>query len=145
VTAVEIREISPPREIQEAMTRQMSAERSRRAMVTEADGRREAMIRVAEGQKQATILEAEGARRAAMLRAQGYAGALDAIFAVARTIDGKTMSLQYLEMLKTLGQNPATKLVLPLELTSVVRPFVEHLTGATSHEEPESATRQSRH
>lgn len=136
VTAVEIREISPPREIQEAMTRQMSAERSRRAIVTEADGRREATIRVAEGQKQATILEAEGARQAATLRAQGFAGALDAIFAVARTIDDKTMSLQYLEMLKSLGNNPSTKLVVPLELASLARPFVEHLAGASARPEP---------
>jgi regulator of protease activity HflC (stomatin/prohibitin superfamily) len=136
VTAVEIREISPPREIQEAMTRQMSAERSRRATVTEADGRRAALIRVAEGQKEATILEAEGSRQAAILKAQGFAAALDAIFAVARTIDDKTMSLQYLEMLRSLGTNPATKLVIPLELAGLVRPFVEHLSGASTHAEP---------
>jgi regulator of protease activity HflC (stomatin/prohibitin superfamily) len=135
VTAVEIREITPPREIQEAMTRQMSAERTRRAMVTESDGRREATIRVAEGQKQAAILEAEGARQAALLRAQGYASALDAIFTVARNLDDRTMSLQYLDALKSLGQNPATKLVIPVELSSLVRPFVEHITGA-GHEEP---------
>ncbi|MBX3225478.1 MAG: SPFH/Band 7/PHB domain protein, partial [Labilithrix sp.] len=135
VTAVEIREISPPREIQEAMTRQMSAERSRRAMVTEADGQREATIRIAEGKKQATILEAEGARQASVLRAQGFAAALDAIFAVARTIDDKTMSLQYLEMLKALGANPATKIVVPMELASLVRPFVAHLSGAGAHAE----------
>ncbi|MBN9162307.1 MAG: hypothetical protein BGO98_17070 [Myxococcales bacterium 68-20] len=142
VTAVEIREISPPREIQEAMTRQMSAERSRRAMVTEADGRREATIRVAEGQKQATILEAEGARQAAILKAQGFAAALDAIFAVARTLDDKTMSLQYLDMLKSLGANPATKLVVPLELSSLMRPFVEHLAGASAHVEPAAVPRR---
>jgi regulator of protease activity HflC (stomatin/prohibitin superfamily) len=141
VTAVEIREISPPREIQEAMTRQMSAERSRRAMVTEADGRREATIRLAEGQKQGTILEAEGARQAAILKAQGFAAALDAIFAVARTLDDKTMSLQYLDMLKSLGANPATKLVVPLELASLVRPFVEHLSGVSGRE----AAVESRH
>jgi regulator of protease activity HflC (stomatin/prohibitin superfamily) len=135
VTAVEIREISPPRDILEAMTRQMSAERTRRAMVTEADGKRAATIRIAEGQKQATILEAEGARQAAILRAQGYAAALDAIFAVARTLDDKTMSLQYLDMLRSLGANPATKLVVPLELASLVRPFVAHLTGASAHGE----------
>src|SRR5262245_23533787 len=123
VTAVEIREVTPTREIQEAMTRQMSAERTRRAMVTEADGRREATIRVAEGTKQAAILEAEGARQAAILKAQGFATALDAIFNVARTLDDKTMSLQYLDTLKSLGANPATKLVIPLELTRLVRPF----------------------
>jgi regulator of protease activity HflC (stomatin/prohibitin superfamily) len=142
VTAVEIREITPPREIEEAMTRQMSAERTRRAMVTEADGRREAAIRVAEGQKQAVILEAEGARQAAMLKAQGYAAALEATFAIARTVDSKTMSLQYLDTLKSLGMNPATKLVVPLELASLVRPFVEHIAGAGAREE---AAAESRH
>ena len=144
VTAVEIREISPPRDILEAMTRQMSAERSRRAMVTEADGRREATIRIAEGQKQAAILEAEGARQAAILRAQGFASALDAIFAVARTLDDKTMSLQYLDMLKSLGANPATKLVVPLELAGLVRPFVEHIAGASESTAAEPAV-PSRH
>jgi len=144
VTAVEIREISPPRDILEAMTRQMSAERSRRAMVTEAEGRREATIRVAEGQKQAAILEAEGARQAAILRAQGFAAALDAIFAVARTLDDKTMSLQYLDMLKSLGANPATKLVVPLELAGLVRPFVEHIAGASESTSAEPAV-PSRH
>ena len=144
VTAVEIREISPPRDILEAMTRQMSAERTRRAMVTEADGRREATIRIAEGQKQAAILEAEGARQAAILRAQGFASALDAIFAVARTLDDKTMSLQYLDMLKSLGANPATKLVVPLELAGLVRPFVEHIAGASESTPAEPAV-PSRH
>lgn len=129
VTAVEIREITPPREIQEAMTRQMSAERSRRAMVTEADGRREAAVRVAEGQKQATILEAEGARQAAILQAEGFAQALDRIFAVARQVDGKTLLLQYLETLKALGATSATKLLIPLELTGLLRTLSEHLGG----------------
>src|SRR5213596_4148897 len=63
VTTVEIREILPPREVQEAMTRQMSAERSRRAVVTEALGNREAAVTVAEGQKPAAILKAEGDRQ----------------------------------------------------------------------------------
>ena len=131
VTAVEIREISPPRDILDAMTRQMSAERTRRATVTEADGRRDATIRIAEGQKQAVILEAEGARQAAILRAQGFAAALEAIYTVARTLDDKTMSLQYLDMLKSMGANPATKLVVPLELAGLVRPFVEHIAAAS--------------
>jgi regulator of protease activity HflC (stomatin/prohibitin superfamily) len=111
-------------------------------MVTESDGQREATIRVAQGKKQAAILEAEGARQSAILRAQGFATALDAIFAVARTLDDKTMSLQYLDTLRSLGANPATKLVIPLELATLVRPFVEHLTGAHTHEE---VAGQSRH
>lgn len=130
VTAVEIREITPPREIQEAMTRQMSAERSRRAIILDADGKRDAAVAVAEGQKQATILEAEGARQAAILRAEGYAQALAAISNVAEHIDSKTMSLQYLDMLKALGASPATKLVVPTEFTNLLRPLIEHTSEA---------------
>jgi regulator of protease activity HflC (stomatin/prohibitin superfamily) len=126
VTAVEIREITPPREIQEAMTRQMSAERSRRAIIIEADGKRDAAVRVADGQKQAAILDAEGGRQAAILRAEGYAQALDQISKVATHLDSNTMSLQYLDALKTLGSAPSTKLVVPAEFTSLLKPLIEH-------------------
>lgn len=115
VTAVEIREILPPVEIREAMTRQMSAERTRRAMVVEADGMKEKEIRVAEGDKQAEVL-----------RAEGHALALKKVFEVARTVDSKTMSLQYLEALKSLAASPASKFILPMELTNLVRSFVDY-------------------
>ncbi|MBW3635231.1 MAG: SPFH/Band 7/PHB domain protein [Armatimonadetes bacterium] len=126
VTAVEIREIIPPPVIQEAMTRQMSAERTRRAQVTEATGTREASITIAEGSKQAAILEAEGKRQATLLEAEGYALALQSIHNVARNVDGNTMSLQYLEALRALGNSPATKMVIPAEFTNLLRPFLEH-------------------
>ncbi len=126
VTSVEIREITPPREVQTAMNRQLAAERERRAMVTEAEGKREAAIRVAEGQKQAAILEAEGNRQAAILQAEGFALALEKIYNTARTIDEKTMNLQYLETLKAIGVSPATKFVLPMEFTNLLRPFVTY-------------------
>lgn len=129
VTTVEIREINPPRDIQDAMNRQMSAERNRRAVVTEADGKREAAVMVADGEKQAAILQAEGARQAAILRAEGFALALDTVFAVAKTVDSKTMSLQYLDALRALGNSPATKFVVPMEFTSLLRPLVG-LTGS---------------
>ena len=125
VTTVEIREILPPREVQEAMTRQMSAERSRRAVVTEAEGKRQATITVAEGDKQSAILRAEGDRQAAILRAEGFALALNTIFAVAQTVDSKTMALQYLEALKALGASPATKFIFPLEFTRLLGPLGE--------------------
>lgn len=142
VTAVEIREITPPREIQEAMTRQMSAERSRRAIILEADGKRDAAVRVAEGQKQATVLEAEGARQAAILRAEGYSQALAQISTVASHLDSQTMSLQYLDALKALGASPATKLVVPAEFTSLLRPLIEHTSAAppAAEEAADSAT-----
>jgi regulator of protease activity HflC (stomatin/prohibitin superfamily) len=121
VTNVEIREIIPPPAVQEAMTRQMSAERSRRAVVTEADGTKEAAVTVAEGDKQANILKAEGERQAAILRAEGFNLALKQIYQAASGIDAKTMGLQYLEALKALGASPSTKFILPLEFTSLFR------------------------
>jgi len=120
VTNVEVREINPPPMVQEAMTRQMSAERTRRAVVTEADGQKQASITVAEGDKQSAILSAEGDRQAAILRAEGFALALSKVFEVAQGIDGKTMTLQYLDALKELGASDSTKFVLPLELTNLV-------------------------
>jgi len=126
VTTVEIREITPPKDVQEAMTRQMSAERSRRAIVTEADGKKQAAITIAEGEKQAAILKAEGDRQAAILRAEGFSLALGKIFEVARTVDTNTMSLQYLEALKALGAGPATKFIFPLEFTKLLQPFADY-------------------
>ncbi|MBM3127101.1 MAG: SPFH/Band 7/PHB domain protein [Chloroflexi bacterium] len=128
VTAVEIREILPPREIQEAMTRQMSAERTRRAVVTEAEGKKSAAITVAEGEKQSAILRAEGERQARILQAEGYAQALETVFAAAKGIDAKTMSLQYLDTLKALGASPATKFVFPAEFTNLLKPFIGYAT-----------------
>jgi regulator of protease activity HflC (stomatin/prohibitin superfamily) len=120
VTNVEIREIDPPREIQEAMNRQMSAERVRRAVILEADGTREASIKVAEGQKQAEILRAEGDQQAAVLRANGFAEALRQISAVARGLDSRTMGLQYLDALKAIGEGPSSKFIFPMEFTSLL-------------------------
>jgi regulator of protease activity HflC (stomatin/prohibitin superfamily) len=139
VTTVEIREILPPREVQIAMNRQLAAERERRAMVTEADGKREAAIKVAEGERQATILRAEGDRQAAILRAEGFSLALEKIYGVARTIDDKTMSLQYLDALKVLGAGPATKFVLPMEFTNLLRPFLGHTGQAMSGDQGNEA------
>jgi regulator of protease activity HflC (stomatin/prohibitin superfamily) len=135
VTNVEIREITPPREISDAMNRQMTAERVRRALVTESDGQRVAAINVAEGEKQAAILsaegqrqanilQAEGERQAQILRAEGFALALDKIFAVAQTIDPKTMTLQYFDTLKNLGASPATKYIFPMEFTGLLESFI---------------------
>ena len=127
VTTVEIREITPPRDVQDAMNRQLSAERTRRAVITESEGSRQAAINVAEGQKQAEILKAEGDRQAAILRAEGFSEALTRIFGAAKGIDQKTMALQYLEALKALGASPATKFVIPTEFTRLIEPFTGYL------------------
>ena len=138
VTNVEIREIIPPREILDAMNRQMSAERIRRAVVTESEGSREAQVNVATGEKQANILRAEGEKQGAilraegdklgqLLRAEGYSAALDKIFSVAQNIDPKTMTLQYFEALKGIGASPSTKYIFPLEFTSMLQDFVSKI------------------
>jgi regulator of protease activity HflC (stomatin/prohibitin superfamily) len=143
INAVEIKEIQPPRDIQEAMSRQMSAERTRRAVVTEADGTREAAVQIAEGNKQAAILNAEGAkqaailnaegaRQAAILNAEGYSMALERIFSVASHIDDKTMGLQYLDMMKSLAGSASSKWIVPMELTTFVQGFARNLMTAAT-------------
>jgi regulator of protease activity HflC (stomatin/prohibitin superfamily) len=131
VTNVEIREVDPPADVQDAMNQQMNSERERRAAVLQADGIKEAAITVAEGEKQAAILKAEGNRaseilnaqgdqQATVLRAEGYAEALKAIHGVAQGVDANTMTLQYVDALKELGSGDSTKFVLPLELTKML-------------------------
>ena len=134
VTNVEIREIIPPKEVQDAMNRQMTAERVRRAVVTESTGQREAAVNVADGEKQAAImraegdrqsniLRAEGDRESQLLRAEGFSSALERIYGVAQTIDQKTMTLQYFETLKEMGTSPSTKFIFPMEFTSLLDNF----------------------
>jgi regulator of protease activity HflC (stomatin/prohibitin superfamily) len=145
VTQVEIREIEPPRDIQEAMNRQMSAERVRRAAIIEAEGVRQAAVTVAEGEKQAAILKSEGIRQseilqaegdqqAAKLRADGFAVALDRVNEVAKGVGGKAMSLQYFDTLKELGSSPSSKFIFPMEFTNMLKPFL----GMGSNDEDES-------
>jgi regulator of protease activity HflC (stomatin/prohibitin superfamily) len=117
------------------MNRQLTAERTRRAVVTESTGTREAAVNVAEGEKQAAILRAEGAKQSAILKAegerqaqvltaQGYADALKAIFEAASKIDQKTVTLQYFDTLKQLGTGAATKFIFPMEFTSLLENFI---------------------
>jgi regulator of protease activity HflC (stomatin/prohibitin superfamily) len=135
VTNVEIREIIPPREIVDAMNRQMSAERDRRARVTESTGLRDAAINVAEGQrqsailnaegeKQSNILRAEGMKQSQLLQAEGYSAALEKIYEAAQTVDQKTMTLQYFETLKDMGKAQSTKFIFPMEFTSLLENFM---------------------
>ena len=135
VTNVEIREIVPPREVQEAMNRQMTAERVRRALVTEsmgdqeaaknrAEGTKQAAILQADGERQSNILRAEGDKQAQALRAEGFAVALENIFNAAKAVDQKTMTLQYFETLKSIGASPSTKYIFPMEFTSMLDNFL---------------------
>ena len=143
VTQVEIREIEPPRDIQEAMNRQMSAERVRRAAIIEAEGTRQAAITVAEGEKQSAILKAEGARQAdilsaegdqqaAVLRAEGFSLALDKVNDVAQSINANTLSLQYFDTLQKLGESSSTKFIFPMEFTSLLHRFTSMRQDSSS-------------
>lgn len=139
VTNVEIREIIPPREVQEAMNRQLTAERNRRANVTESTGTREAAVNVADGEKQAAILRAEGEKQSAilkaegertaqLLRAEGYASALTKINESASGLAQTTVTLQYFDTLKNMSANPSTKYIFPMEFTSLLDGFVKNKT-----------------
>jgi len=152
VTNVEIREIRPPKDVHYVMIKQMTAERSRRALVTESDGIREssvlkaegaknAAILQAEGQKQSAILVAEGSKQSQILVADGLAQALGLINSSAKTVDARTMAIQYLDALKEIGKSPSTKYIFPMEFTSLVsrlKGFVEESTEgkARAEEDP---------
>ena len=135
ILQVEINEIDPPEGVKAAMEREKSAEAIKTADITESEGARQSQINIAEGEKQAAILSAEGSRQAeilraegeqqaAVLRASGFSDALERINGVASTADGRTMSLQYFETLKSLGESPSTKWIFPMEFTSMLGNFL---------------------
>ncbi len=123
VNGVELKSIDPPGGIQEAMEKQMRAERDRRAAILTAEGVKQSAILTAEGEKQSAVLRAEGAKTSAILRAEGDAKAIDTVF---RAIhegepDQALLSYQYLQMLPQLAQGSANKVfVIPSELTTAL-------------------------
>src|SRR4051795_1542676 len=123
INGVEIKSIDPPSSIQEAMEKQMRAERDRRAAILNAEGVKQSKILTAEGEKQSAVLRAEGAKEAAILRAEGEASAIDTVF---RAIhdgdpDPKLLSYQYLQMLPQLAKGDANKIfVIPSEFSQAL-------------------------
>ncbi len=118
VNRVEIKSIDPPGSIQEAMEKQMRAERDRRAAILNAEGVKQSQILTAEGQKQAAVLTAEGARQAAILRSEGEAKAIETVFGAIHEarVDPELLSYQYLQMLPQLAKGDANKVfVIPSE------------------------------
>jgi regulator of protease activity HflC (stomatin/prohibitin superfamily) len=131
INGVEIKSIDPPASIQEAMEKQMRAERDRRATILTAEGVKQAQILTAEGEKQSAVLKAQGAREAAILRAEGEAKAIDTVFRAihAGDPDPKLLSYQYLQMLPELAKGEANKIwVIPSEFTQAL----SGLSGAMS-------------
>ena len=123
VNRVEIKSIDPPGGIQEAMEKQMRAERDRRAAILTAEGVKQSQILTAEGEKQSAVLTAEGAKTAAILRAEGEAKAIDTVFEAIHegNPDQELLSYQYLQMLPQLAQGEANKiLIIPSEFTQAL-------------------------
>jgi len=134
VESVEVREVNPSKDVQQAMEQQTSAERRRRAMILEAQGERRSAIEEAQGDKQSNIIRAQGEKQSQILEAQG-----DAISTVLRAKSAESMGERAviergMETLEEIGQGDSTKFVLPQELTSLVGRYGKHLQGSDTKE-----------
>jgi len=130
VESVEVREVNPSKDVQQAMEQQTSAERKRRAMILEAQGERRSAIEEAEGEKESNIIRAQGEKQSQILEAQG-----DAISTVLRAKSAQSMGERAIiekgmETLESIGQGESTTFVLPQELTSLVGRYGKTLTGS---------------
>ncbi len=130
VESVEVREVNPSKDVQEAMEQQTSAERRRRAMILEAQGERRSAVEQAEGDKQSNIIRAQGEKQSQILEAQG-----DAISTVLRAKSAESMGERAvidkgMETLEEIGKGESTTFVMPQELTSLVGRYGKHLTGS---------------
>ena len=134
INRVEIKSIDPPGTIQEAMEKQMRAERDKRAAILTAEGFKQSQILTAEGEKQSAVLKAEGAKTAAILRAEGEAQAIGTVFAAIHDgkVDQELLSYQYLQMLPRLAQGDANKVfVIPSEFAAAFSGISKALSGAS--------------
>ena len=130
VNRVELKSVEPPRTVQEAMEKQMRAERDRRATILTAEGVKQSQILTAEGEKQSAVLRAEGQRTAAILKAEGEAKAIETVFGAihAGEPDQALLSYQYLQMLPELGKGEANKVfVIPSEFTQALSNLADAL------------------
>jgi regulator of protease activity HflC (stomatin/prohibitin superfamily) len=139
VNRVEIKSIDPPGSIQEAMEKQMRAERDRRAAILNAEGVKQSQILTAEGEKQAAVLTAEGQKQAAILRAEGEAKAISTVFESIHEgdPDPKLLSYQYLQMLPQLAKGDANKVfVIPSEFAEAFGGLSKAFNAASGGDKP---------
>ncbi|WP_049927215.1 SPFH domain-containing protein [Halopiger goleimassiliensis] len=130
VESVEVREVTPSRDVKGAMEQQTSAERRRRAMILEAQGERRSAVEKAEGDKQSNIIRAQGEKQSEILESQG-----DAISTVLRARASESMGERAIidkgmDALEEIGQSESTTFVMPQELTSMVGRYGKHLSGS---------------
>jgi regulator of protease activity HflC (stomatin/prohibitin superfamily) len=139
INRVEIKSVDPPASIQEAMEKQMRAERDRRAAILTAEGVKQSQILTAEGEKQSAILKAEGAKTSAILRAEGDAKAIGTVFQAIHdgNPDQPLLSYQYLQMLPQLAQGEANKIfIIPSEFSQALGNLGGMLTGRSQENPP---------
>jgi regulator of protease activity HflC (stomatin/prohibitin superfamily) len=134
VESVEVREVNPSKDVQQAMEQQTSAERRRRAMILEAQGERRSAVEQAEGDKQSNIIRAQGEKQSQILEAQG-----DAISTVLRARSAESMGERAIiergmETLAEIGQGDSTTFVVPQELTSLVGRYGKGLSGSDAQQ-----------
>ncbi|MGH8015027.1 MAG: SPFH domain-containing protein, partial [Candidatus Zixiibacteriota bacterium] len=147
VNRVELQRIDPPIDITEAMSRQMKAEREKRATILEAEGFRQAQITKAEGSQQAQILEADGYAGAVRKKADaeryrqetvalGESQAIQTVFSAIHKSepDEKVITLKYLEMLPKLAEGQGNKIFLPYEATSIIASLSAMVEGIRSND-----------
>ena len=137
IESVEVREVNPSSDVQQAMEQETSAERRRRAMVLEAQGERRSAVEQAEGDKQSNIIQAQGEKQSQILEAQG-----DAVSTVLRAKSAESMGERAvidrgMETLESIGEGESTTFVLPQELSSMLGRYGKHLTGSDVREDGE--------
>ncbi len=130
VESVEVREVNPSKDVQEAMEKQTSAERKRRAMILEAQGQRQSAIEEAQGEKESNIIRAQGEKRSQILEAQGDSLSTILRAKAAKSMDERAIIDKSLDSLEEIGASESTTFVLPQELTSLVGRYGKHMTGS---------------
>jgi regulator of protease activity HflC (stomatin/prohibitin superfamily) len=144
INGVELKSVDPPGTIQEAMEKQMRAERDRRAAILTAEGVKQSQILTAEGEKQSAILKAEGAKTSAVLRAEGESKAIETVFQAIHEgrPDPELLSYQYLQMLPRIAEGSANKIwVIPSELTQALGTLGQRLIPPGEAAAPGAADR----
>jgi regulator of protease activity HflC (stomatin/prohibitin superfamily) len=139
INRVEIKAVDPPMSIQEAMEKQMRAERDRRAAILTAEGVKQSAILTAEGEKQAAVLKAEGAKQAAILRAEGEAKAIDTVFTAIHEgrPDQELLTYQYLQMLPRLAEGDSNKVwVIPSDFSQALGSATRSLAAGAAPPPP---------
>ncbi len=139
VNRVELKAIDPPATIQDAMEKQMRAERDKRAAILTAEGVKQSQILTAEGEKQSAILTAQGRREAQILEAEGQSKAIETVFQAIHEgdADPKLLAYQYLQVLPQIAQGESNKMwIIPSELTQALGQLGQRITGDRDRPEP---------